>query len=547
MRIEGWRYLWVFLLVSLGCACALPCWRAEAQTAKVTAEQSLPTVVLESGKVSGLVVGAKEDISVYKGIPYAAPPTGPLRWRPPQPPDPWKGVRQCTEFGPACPQPDILSRLYGTKLENVSEDCLYLNVWTPANTSEGRLPVMVWIHGGGNISGAGSTPMYDGEALARKGVVVVTLNYRLGPFGFLAHPWLSAESPLHVSGNYGLLDQIAALKWVQRNIRAFGGDPGLVTIFGESAGGLNVCCLMASPLAKGLFHRAIAQSGHAFGRIRHLRETWYGQEPMERQGERIAGALGSKGVADLRGVSAQRLLEVSKPTIGLMQEPGNRFGPVVDGWVIPDDISAVFAAKRQNDVPLLAGSNGDEGTIFTLRPPVQSVEGYRMLVRAVYGRLAEEVLALYPVREASEIPRALATMLGDLGFVAGMRAFVRGMTGAKSRAYLYHFTMRPPGPFGDRLGAFHGAEIPFVFDNLNKGLTPSDGRRQALARAMSNSWIQFARTGDPHGPGLPHWPPYDPATDRHLEFGEVIRVGQGLRKEACDLFDRIVEDQRKRR
>lgn len=534
--------MWVASLVALGPPCSLPC-----RTAWATAEHSLPTVLLDSGKVSGLVLGAKGDISVYKGLPYAAPPVGALRFRPPHPPEPWEGVRKCTEFKPACPQPDILSRLYRTRFESMSEDCLYLNVWAPTDKGQGGLPVMVWIHGGGNISGAGSTPMYDGEALARKGAVIVTLNYRLGPFGFLAHPWLSAESPGGVSGNYGLLDQIAALRWVQRNIRAFGGDPGLVTIFGESAGGLNVCCLMASPLATGLFHRAIAQSGHAFGRIRHLRETWYRQEPMERQGERIAEALGSKGLADLRGMSAQRLLDASKPTIGLMQEPGNRFGPVVDGWVIPDDISAVFAAKRQNDVPLLAGSNGDEGTIFAMRPALQGIEAYRALVRGVYGALAEEVLALYPVKEASEIPKAMAALLGDLGFVAGMRAFVRGMTGAKSKAYLYHFTMRPPGPFGDRLGAFHGAEIPFVFDNLGQGLAPSDGRRQALAKVMSDSWIRFARTGDPNGLGLPHWPPYDPATDCHLEFGEVIRVGQGLRKEACDLFDRIVEDQRKRR
>ncbi len=503
-----------------------------------------PQLGIDSGKIAGGVAGQRGDVWVFKGIPYAAPPVGALRWRPPQPAAPWEGVRACTAFGPACPQPDVLSRLYGAKFHAVSEDCLYLNVWTPAGGGDERLPVMVWIHGGGNISGAASTPHYDGEALARKGVVLVSVNYRLGPLGFLAHPLLSMESERGVSGNYGLLDQVAALQWVARNIEAFGGDPGRVTIFGESAGGLNVCCLMASPLARGLFHRAIAQSGHAFGRIRHLRAPSRGQEAGEAQGERLAAELGCSSspnpLACLRSVPANRLLEASKPTIGLMGEAGDRFGPAVDGWALPDDIPAMYEQGRQSPVPLLAGSNAHEGTIFTLNPPIRTVAAYRLALEAVYGHLAGAVFSLYPAREDGDVPKALSDALGDLGFVGGMRAFVRGMASVGTKAFLYHFTMRPAGAWGERLGAFHGAEIPYVFDNLDKGRMRPDEKQRALAHAMGGYWVRFAGTGDPNGPGRPMWPAYDAASDQHLELGEVIRVDRGLRKEACDLFDRIL-------
>jgi para-nitrobenzyl esterase len=515
--------------------------------------KTMEIIEVDSGKISGRVVGQNPEIHVYKGIPYATPPVGDLRWRPPQSVMPWKEVLPGDTFGPVCPQPGGRTRLTQTNFDKISEDCLYLNVWTPAKDNGALLPVMVWIHGGGNISGASSLRYYDGEALARQGVVLVSINYRLGPFGFFAHPLLSRESEKGVSGNYGLLDQIAALQWVQKNIRSFGGDPNRVTIFGESAGGLNVCCLMASPLAKGLFHRAIAESGHAFGKTQHLKKTWYGQESMEKQGELIAKDLGVAEAADplkaLRSLSADKILEGSKPSLGIGAELGlgNRFRPVTDGWVIPDDINTIFDQGRQNDVPLIAGTNANEGIIFVANTPIQTVEHYRSAAKALYGKFADEVLALYPVNEPSEIRKALSDVLGDFGFIAGIRHFVRAMGNVKSKAYLYHFTMKPQGPLGETLGAFHGSEVPYVFNNLDKGILPPDEKRRSLGKLISGYWVQFAKTGDPNQKGTPPWPAYDAGSDQHLELGESVRIGQGLRRAACDLIEKILADERKRR
>jgi len=519
---------------------------AWAEPAKTTG-----IIDLDSGKITGLIIGRDPEVHVFKGIPYAAPPVGTLRWKPPQPVKPWEGVLECNTFGPVCPQRESMYPMYRNKYDKISEDCLYLNIWTSAKDSKTVLPVMVWIHGGGNVSGAGSLPYYEGEALARQGVVLVSINYRLGPLGFFAHPLLSKESGRGVSGNYGLLDQIAALQWVQKNIRAFGGDSNRVTIFGESAGGLNVCCLMASPLAKGLFHRAIAESGHAFGRIRHLKEPWYGQASIEKQGEQIAKDLGlgdgPDPLAALRAMSAEKIIEGSKPILGFGGEIGNRFGPGVDGWVIPDDINAIFEQGKQTDVPLIVGTNGNEGIAFILNTNIKTVEEYQSAVKTLYGRFSEDILAMYPVRESSEIRKALSEILGDLGFIAGARTFVRGMGMVKSKAYLYHFTKKPQGQIGEILGAFHGAEIPYVFDNLDNGQFPMDEKRRTLAKVMSGYWVQFAKTGDPNKEGLTPWPAYDAKGDQHLEFGESVKVGNGLRKAACDLAEKIQADQRKNR
>jgi len=440
--------------------------------------------------------------------------------------------------------------------EKRSEDCLYLNVWTAAKSADEKRPVMVWIHGGGFIIGSAhlSTPYgQDGEALARQGVVVVSMNYRLGAFGYFAHPLLSKESQHNVSGNYGLLDQIAALKWVQNNINAFGGDPGNVTIFGESAGAFSVCYLMASPLAKGLFHRDIIESGSVFYGLknRHLGEGWYGMEPMEKQGERITKDLGCAGAADpvaaLRALSAEELLKGSKATMGAL---GNQFGPVVDGWVLPDDVMTIFDQGNQNVVPLIAGTNADEMSIFIPMLLFHSVDTYRGFLKSSFGAFADEVFALYPVKEPSEVLKGFRDVLADALFVGPTRSLVRVVRKAGSKAYLYHFTMTSPGPMA-AFGAFHSAEIVYVFNDIERVKKtfqePFEGKHQALATTMSAYWVQFAKTGNPNKEGLPEWPAYDAATDQYIEFGEVVKVGQGLRKEKLDFWDKFTAEKRKNR
>jgi len=500
-------------------------------------------IAIEGGKISGIAGG---DVHTYKGIPFAAPPVGKLRWRPPQPVPPWEGVRRCTEFGPWCPQP---RPLLGKGLGETSEDCLYLNVWTPAKPADAKLPVMVWIHGGGHTTGSGAASFYEGTRLARQGVVVVTINYRLGPFGYLAHPLLSKESDRGVSGNYGMLDQIAALRWVQRNIAAFGGDPGCVTIFGESAGAVSICRLMVSPLGKGLFHRAIAQSGGAHGRNRHLRKTWYGMEPMEEVGERIAATLGCDQADDvlaaLRAVSAEKLLEASRPGQGLFGR-GTKFGPVIDGWALPDDPTDLWAAGKQHDVPFMAGSNADEGSIFLRQLPIRRVLGYKLTVRMMFRERADDVLALFPVTRDDEVQAVASRLVGVSAFVAPMRWLARSMAKVDAPGYLYHFTRVAPGSAVKQYGSFHGLEIGYVFGTLKPALGPTP-RDWELSKTMSACWTRFAKTGDPNGDGLPEWPAYEAATDRYMEFGDTVEAKAGLHKAACDLFDELAATRRETR
>jgi para-nitrobenzyl esterase len=510
------------------------------------------TVKIDSGAISGLTVGASNDVRVYKGIPFAAPPISSLRWKAPQPVKSWTGVRACTEFGASCPQPNLLERIYGQKLGPTSEDCLYLNVWTAAAKPTDKLPVMVWIHGGGYTMGSGATPAYDGAALARQGVVLVTINYRLGPFGWLAHPQLSKESPHNSSGNYGLLDQIAALEWVRRNIAAFGGDAGRVTIFGESAGAGSVCYLMASPLARGLFHRAIAESGSAFGANRHLRESWYGQESAEKLGERVVNAMvgnqAGNPITVMRAKSAEDILNGSNVAASsFFSGDGNRFAPIVDGWVIADDPGAVFEAGKQANVPLIVGTNADEGSIFVLSLPLNSVEAYHALASRVYGAHADEVLAMYPANDVGEIRSALSRNITDSFFVAGARYFAETESKVNNQTFVYHFTHVSADPRRRMLGAFHASEIPYVFLTQDGGFGTYDEKDHELARAMSAYWVQFAVSGDPNGAGRPAWPKYTAAADEHVEFGDQIMVKTGLRKDAADLFERIAAERRGKR
>jgi para-nitrobenzyl esterase len=507
-------------------------------------------ITIESGKISGQALGGNKDVMAFKGIPYAKAPVGSLRWKPPEKVEAWEGIRESTAYGPVCVQPDVLLA-WGVKFGKQSEDCLSLNVWTAAKSADDRRPVMMWIHGGGNVAGANQIPTNDGEALARQGVVVVSINYRIGIFGYFAHPLLSKESPDKVSGNYGLLDMIAALKWIQDNIKAFGGDPDRVTIFGESAGATNVSFLMASPFAKGLFHRAIAESGTSLGlrSSRHLRERWYGNEPMEKQGERIVKDLGYSEAADLvmalRSLSAEKLVEGSKAS--MLPAPGkNTFGPVIDGWALPDDLMTLFEEGKQNLVPLMAGTNADEMTLFIPKPPFDNVEAYQSMVKKMYGTFADDVLAKYPVNKPQDIRKSMCDSQGDAIFVASTRRFVRSMQKAGGQAYLYHYTMAWPGRLA-AVGAFHGGEMIFVFDNVSRSKEPFGEKHRNLAKVMSGYWVQFAATGNPNMPGAVEWPVYDSSNDQHLVFGEVIKVDQGLRKEKCDLWDNFVAAQRKNR
>jgi para-nitrobenzyl esterase len=430
-----------------------------------------------------------------------------------------------------------------------SEDCLYLNVWTPVApdaANHAPLPVMVWIHGGAHSTGSAFTPIYDGTRLARRGVVLVTINYRLGPFGYLGHAALSAEAPQGVSGNYGLLDQVAALQWVRTNIAAFGGDPHRVTIFGESAGAVSVCRLMLSPLARGLFHRAIAQSGGVHGRNRHLREFWYGLESLEEVGRVVARRLDCEKAADpaaaLRDAAADKLLAAAAPNVGAFGG-GIKFGPVIDGWAVPDDPLDLWQQGGAARVPLLAGCNADEGAIFVQDAARQGTFGYHKTIARIFGDFADEALRLFPVRGDEDVAPALARLTTVALFAAPARLLVRA---APEAAYLYHFTRVPDIERGRKLGAFHGLEIVYVFGNMpaRGGFDETD---RALADAIADYWVAFACRGDPNVPGRPQWPRYDPARDEHLELNSQPRIGSGLHRDACDLVDRMWQARRQRR
>jgi len=482
-------------------------------------------VLIEQGKLVGSG-GRGAEVRVYKGIPFAAPPVAGLRWKPPQPPDHWQGVRRATEFGDSCPQPPYPSNgLFAGTTVPISEDCLYLNIWTPAKSAGEQLPVMVWIHGGGFDRGTGSASGYDGENLARKGVVVVTINYRLGLLGLLALPELAAESPHHSSGNYGLMDQIAALGWVQRNIAAFGGDARRVTIFGQSAGSVSVSVLMASPLAKGLFMRAIGESGGSFGLLLSLADA-------ERQGLKVAEELGVKQdvLKSLRAMSTTALVQSSA---------NNETVQIIDGWVLRQSVYAVFRTGQQNHVPLIVGNNRNEGgNLATLPTGRISPAEFTASARKDFGSLADKFLEAYPAGTSEDAATAAHyASFRDGAFGWDMRTWARMETQTgHGHTYRYYFTRVPPGRAGARLGAFHGAELAYVFENFTFRLFYVDVDKQ-LGEAISSYWVNFAKTGDPNGAGLPPWPVYDRARDDVLEFGDEVKVQFGVNAAGLDFFD----------
>ncbi len=492
---------------------------------------------------AGPVVGEVSDgIRVFKGIPYAAPPVGDLRWRAPQAVAPWQSPRQCQNFSSRCPQPDVSDRPWLGKAGPMDEDCLYLNVWAPSDVKK-PLPVMVWIHGGGFTIGAGSLDFYEGKAFAKEQVVLVTINYRLGPFGFFGHEALAKESPNHVSGNYGLLDQIAALQWVQRNIQSFGGDPNCVTIFGESAGSVAVTCLMVSPLAKGLFHRAIAQSGTGTSIYQQLNEPHKRSKSLHATGNVLADKLGidasdTDALAKLRNVSAQKLLEISNPQLISQGLQGTKFGPVIDGYVLPANPGKMFANGQQHPIPLMIGSNQQDGILHASALPIRRVQGYKWILNRLFGKDGPAVFDLFPAKTNDDIKQAKLDLMTVSAFAAPSRRLAAAMQNVATPAYLYEFTRISPAAKRKGLGAVHGAEIVYLFDTFGHP-TGYDQTDHQLANQMRTYWINFATTGNPNGSNLPHWPTYD-VTDQHMQFGDTSQAGKHLYKQACDIFDRVV-------
>ncbi|CAN5511976.1 carboxylesterase family protein [soil metagenome] len=483
---------------------------SSAAVAQSTAVPAVPTVDAPAGAVSGTSDG---EIRVFKGIPYALPPVNGMRWRPPSPMPRWQGIRPATDFGPACvqPQSSTLSSLYSNLPMPVSEDCLTLNIWAPAKAK--GAPVFVWIHCGALFTGSSRETMYDGKRLADRGAIVVSINYRLGVLGWLAHPGLTSESPQHVSGNYGLLDEIAALHWVRANIASFGGDPANVTIAGESAGGLSVMYLLESPFARGLFTKAIVESGYMIS-MPELKKSVYGAPSGEAAGQMLAGALQAPDIATLRGMDAQTLTNMAA---------GMGYGPwgTVDGLLLPQQMTTAFDQGKQAPVPLLAGFNQGEIRSLTILAPKApgSAADYEKTIREKYGDLADEFLRLYPTADYKQSILA-TTRDGLYGWTAERMA--RKQTALGQPAYLYLFDHGYPATDDAGLHAFHASELPFVFGTLDRTpprwpKVPDAPSERALSDAMADYWISFARTGQPVSANAPAWPAFG-TEQRYMHF-----------------------------
>lgn len=480
----------------------------------------------ESGALDGTDEGG---LTVFRGVPYAAPPLGELRWREPMPVAKWSGVRKADTFAPACPQVGV--SMPGETAPRTSEDCLYLNIWTPRVTSSARLPVMVWIHGGGYTNGSSSLPLYGGEGFGRRGLVFVSIAYRLGALGFLAHPDLTRESPHHTSGNYGLMDQIAALEWIQRNIHAFGGDPSRVTVAGQSSGSMAVSILMASPRAKELFHGAIGQSGGLF-------EPWqiaphYLLTNAERDGERYASSVGATSIADLRKLPLTHLLGGRSHAVS---------HPVIEPYVLPRTPYEAFASGQQNDVPLLIGFNADEARSLS-HVSTTTATTFRAEIEHTFGSLPDALLAAYGFASDAEAKQARLAFERDLRFGWDMWTWARlqATTGSKPVFY-YHFDHPPPFPAGspyEHWGASHFAELWYVFDQLDQHDWAWSAADRRLAATMSSYWTNFVRSGNPNGQGLPTWPAFAASCSRSLYLGDPIVVGLAPDEDRLKVFDLV--------
>jgi para-nitrobenzyl esterase len=482
-------------------------------------------VLTETGKISGV---RADGLSVYKGVPFAAPPVGDYRWRPPQHAASWTGTRKADAFAPACMQDGV--SMPGETPPKVDEDCLYLNIWTPAKTTHQHLPVIVWIYGGGYINGSASMPLYWGDRLAQKGAIVVTIAYRLGPLGFLALPELTRESPHHSSGNYGLMDQIAALQWIQRNIAAFGGDPKCVAIAGQSSGAISGSILMASPLAKGLFQRAIGESGGLFEPLQLAPKFLLAN--AERDGEKYAASLGAPSLKQLRLLPANLLT-------------GNAGGishPVIEPYVLPVSPYEAFTLGQQNDVPLLIGSNADEARAM-IDVTHETAAKFDSDMEQSVGQLPPPLLAAYPHTTDEGAKQARLGLERDLRFGWDMWAWARlqAATGQKS-VYYYLFQQQPPFPVGsvyEGWGASHYAELWYVFDHLDQEPWRWSNADRRVAEEMSSYWVNFAKSGNPNGPDLPQWPAFTNTESKVQYLGDPITVGGVANINGLTVFDSV--------
>jgi para-nitrobenzyl esterase len=494
-------------------------------------QESGPVVSAPAGQMEGLTEGP---LHVFKGIPYAEPPVGPARWTAPKPMLPWSGIKKTTQFGPACAQPTRRSTsIYSQDITPVSEDCLTLNIWAPSNLTDA--PVFVWVHGGALLAGSSKETLYDGTLLAERGVVVVTINYRLGVFGFLAHPELSAESPLGVSGNYGVLDQIEALRWVNKNISAFGGDPSNVTIAGESAGGLSIMFLLAAPDARGLFSKAILQSAYMVS-WPELKQARFGQLSAEQIGSDLATKLQKPDVAALRAMDAAALIEA---TVAAGYSPA----ATIDGKVLPRQLVEVFKRGEQAPVPLLAGFNS--GEIRSLRvlapPPPATADIYETIIRERYLDLADEFLRLYP---GSEMQESIFATTRDALYGWTAERLVKNQAELGQPSYLYFFDHGYPAADEAGLHGFHASELPYMFDNLDRTpplwpKIPDTPKESGLSDAMTAYWSSFARSGKPRAANHPDWPRFG-STRAYMHFSDAPQPSEHLLPGMYELHEAAV-------
>ena len=478
-----------------------------------SAARAADEVTVASGKLQG-TTNEDHTVRMFKGIPFAAAPVGPLRWKAPQPAPAWSGVRQADKFGSACLQTDVYGDIYFRDAQP-SEDCLSLDIWIPAKAESAKIPVFVWFYGGGFVAGSASEARYDGENLAKKGVIVVEPNYRLGVFGFFSHPELSKESGHDSSGNYGLLDQVAALQWVVNNIAAFGGNPHNITIGGESAGSLSVSALMASPLSKNLFQKAIGESGAFFpsGPSAGMQLNPVGD--TEQAGVKFAASVGAKSLAEMRAKSGEELLQAAAK-----QNRGFRFGPNVDGYFLNGDVVSIYRKGQQSQVPLLAGWNADEGKLNVLFAPQKpTAKSFAEQAQARFGDQAAAFLKLYPANTDQEAIQSAEALAGDdfIAFSTWKWIDMQRKTG-NAPVYQYHFEQVPAvkpgamiGPIpASEAGSRHACEIQYVFETLKseEGVpwTEDDFK---VSEAMASYWVNFVKTGNPNGGGLPNWPKSD--------------------------------------